>query len=402
MLRAHCQTSGWSLTAQDPYNNIIRTTIEALSAVFGGTQSLHTNSFDEALALPSVFSARIARNTQIIIQQETGITKVIDPFGGSYMMEALTDQIYDEALKVIEEIESMGGMAKAVAEGIPKLKIEECAAKKQARIDSGKDVIVGVNSYKLKEEEEINVLMIDNTKVREGQIKKINEMKRKRNDKDVRSCLDAITECCRTGNGNLLDLSVKASAARATVGEITSAMEVVWKRHVAKDNLVSGAYKTEFGVEDELKNVMKRVKEFEEKDGRRPRILVAKLGQDGHDRGAKIIASSFSDLGFDVDIGPLFATPDEVANQAIDSDCHVVGISTLGAGHKTLVPQLIEKLEALNRSDIIVIAGGVIPPQDYEFLHKTGVKCVFGPGTRIPLAALKVLDEIEANLKKNI
>ena len=307
-----------------------------MSAVFGGTQSLHTNSFDEALALPSVFSARIARNTQIIIQQETGITKVIDPFGGSYMMESLTDQIYDEALKVIEEIEAMGGMAKAVAEGIPKLKIEECAAKKQARIDSGKDVIVGVNAYKLKHEEEVNVLQIDNTKVRESQIKKINNLKQTRNEAEVKKWLEALTECCRSGNSNLLELSVNAAKARATVGEITSAMEVVWKRHVAKDNLVSGAYKTEFGADNELTTVVNRVKEFETKDGRRPRILVAKLGQDGHDRGAKIIASSFSDLGFDVDIGPLFATPDEVANQAIDSDCHVVGVSTLGAGHKTL------------------------------------------------------------------
>lgn len=349
VLRCHCQTSGWSLTAQDPYNNIIRTTIEALSAVFGGTQSLHTNSFDEALALPSVFSARIARNTQIILQQEAGVTKVIDPWAGSYMMESLTDEIYNESLKIIEEIEAMGGMTKAIIQGIPKLKIEECAAKKQARIDSGKDVIVGVNKYKLANEEELNVLTIDNTKVREGQINKLQQLRKTRNAETVKSALAALTECAKTGKGNLLDLSVKAARARATVGEITEAMEVHFKRHVAKDNLVSGAYKNEYSDESELKKVIDRVNEFEKKDGRRPRLLVAKLGQDGHDRGAKIIASSFSDLGFDVDIGPLFATPDEVANQAIDSDCHVVGVSTLGAGHKTLIPQLIEKLKALNR-----------------------------------------------------
>ncbi|CAF0849643.1 unnamed protein product [Brachionus calyciflorus] len=401
VLRCHCQTSGWSLTAQDPYNNIIRTTTEALAAVFGGTQSLHTNSFDEALALPSVFSARIARNTQIILQQETGISKVIDPWAGSYMMETLTDQIYDEALKVYEEIETMGGMAKAVAQGIPKLKIEECAAKKQARIDSGKDVIVGVNNYILENEEQVNVLQIDNTRVRESQIAKLQKLRATRDNNAVQKVLDKITECCKTGQGNLLELSVEAAKARATVGEITNAMEVVFQRYVAKDNLVSGAYKSEFTAEEELQKVMKRVKDFEAKDGRRPRILVAKLGQDGHDRGAKIIASSFSDLGFDVDIGPLFATPDEVANQAIDSDCHVVGVSTLGAGHKTLLPQLIQKLKDLNRPDMTVICGGVIPPQDYEFLYKAGVKLVFGPGTRIPLAATKVLDEIETKLGKN-
>lgn len=399
LLRCHCQTSGWSLTAQDPYNNIIRTTIEAMSAVFGGTQSLHTNSFDEALALPSVFSARIARNTQIILQQETGITKVIDPWGGSYMMEQLTDQIYAESMKIIDEIEAMGGMAKAVADGIPKLKIEECAARKQARIDSGKDVIVGVNHYKLEKEDPVNVLMIDNTRVRESQISKIQKLKATRDEKAAQKALEAITQCCKSGEGNLLELSVQAAKVRATVGEITDAMEVVWKRHVAKDSLISGAYKTEFGKDEELDKIMKLIKEFEAKDGRRPRILVAKLGQDGHDRGAKIIASSFSDFGFDVDIGPLFATPDEVANQAVDSDCHVVGISTLGAGHKTLIPQLIQKLKEMNRPDIIVICGGVIPPQDYDALYKEGVKCVFGPGTRIPMAILKTLEEIDKNLK---
>lgn len=398
-LRCHCQTSGWSLTAQDPYNNIVRTTVEALSAVFGGTQSLHTNSFDEALALPSVFSARIARNTQIILQEESGVSNVIDPWAGSYMMESLTDEIYNEALKVVEEIEALGGMSKAISEGIPKLKIEECATKKQARIDSGKDAIIGVNSHILANEDEVNVLSIDNTKVRESQINKINKLLQTRDEKATQEALSNITECCRSGEGNLLDLSVKAAKARATVGEITNAMEVVFKRHVAKDNLVSGAYKSEFGEEQELTAVTKRVKEFEDKDGRRPRILVAKMGQDGHDRGAKIIASAFSDLGFDVDIGPLFATPDEVASQAIDSDCHVVGVSTLGAGHKTLVPQLIERLKELNRPDITVIVGGVIPPQDYKELYDTGVKSIFGPGTRIPLAAIKVIDDIEASMK---
>lgn len=400
-LRCHCQTSGWSLTAQDPYNNIIRTTVEALSAVFGGTQSLHTNSFDEALALPSVFSARIARNTQIILQEESGVSNVIDPWAGSYMMEKLTDDLYDEVLKVIDEIEDMGGMSKAIAEGIPKLKIEECAAKKQARIDSGKDVIVGVNAMKLENEDVVNVLSIDNTKARESQINKLKNIRAARDENVVQKYLDEITECCQSGEGNLLDLSVKAAKARASVGEITNAMEKIFKRYVAKDNLVSGAYKNEFGEEKELQLVMDRVEQFEVTDGRRPRILVAKLGQDGHDRGAKIIASAFSDLGFDVDIGPLFATPNEVANQAIDSDCHVVGVSTLGAGHKTLVPQLIERLRELNRPDITVIVGGVIPPQDYEMLYENGVKSIFGPGTRIPIAAIKVIDDIEANLRKD-
>jgi methylmalonyl-CoA mutase len=309
VLRCHCQTSGWSLTAQDPYNNIIRTTVEAMSAIFGGTQSLHTNSFDEALALPSVFSARIARNTQIILQKETGITAVIDPWAGSYMMEKLTDEIYDEASKIIDEIESMGGMEKAIIEGIPKLKIEECAAKKQARIDSGKDIIVGVNSYKLQHEEELNVLSIDNTKVRESQIAKLKKLRQNRNEVETKKTLDAITECCKTGKGNLLELSIEASRQRATVGEITSAMEIVFSRYEAKNNMISGAYKTEFDDEadKELEVVTKRIEAFEKMDGRRPRLLVAKVGQDGHDRGAKIIASSFSDLGFDVDIGPLFA-----------------------------------------------------------------------------------------------
>jgi len=398
VLRCHCQTSGWSLTAQDPYNNIIRTTIEAMASVFGGTQSLHTNSFDEALALPSVFSARIARNTQIILQNETAITKVIDPWAGSYMMETLTNELYAEAMKVIEEIEAMGGMSKAVAEGIPKLKIEECAAKKQARIDNGQEVIVGVNAFKLDKEDPIKVLTIDNTMVRETQIAKIKQVKANRNPEAALASLDAITQCCKSGEGNLLDLGVKAARARCTVGEITDAMEKVFTRHVAKDRLVSGAYKVEFGEDKEIEAVMKRVNDFEKKDGRRPRILVAKLGQDGHDRGAKVIASSFSDLGFDVDIGPLFATPDEVANQAIDSDCHVVGVSTLGAGHKTLVPQLIEKLKKLGRPDIIVTVGGVVPPQDYDFLYSIGVKAIFGPGTRVPLAAINMIDKIEENL----
>uniref|UniRef100_A0A4W2IDQ0 Methylmalonyl-CoA mutase, mitochondrial n=2 Tax=Bos indicus x Bos taurus TaxID=30522 RepID=A0A4W2IDQ0_BOBOX len=356
LLRAHCQTSGWSLTEQDPYNNIIRTTIEAMAAVFGGTQSLHTNSFDEALGLPTVKSARIARNTQIIIQEESGIPKVADPWGGSYMMESLTNDIYDAALKLINEIEEMGGMAKAVAEGIPKLRIEECAARRQARIDSGSEVIVGVNKYQLEKEESVDVLAIDNTSVRNKQIEKLKKVKSSRDQALAERCLDALTACAASGDGNILALAVDATRAR--------------------------------------------VEKFMEREGRRPRLLVAKMGQDGHDRGAKVIATGFADLGFDVDIGPLFQTPREVAQQAVDADVHTVGVSTLAAGHKTLVPELIKELNALGRPDILVMCGGVIPPQDYEFLFEVGVSNVFGPGTRIPKAAVQVLDDIEKCLEK--
>ncbi|PFX28676.1 methylmalonyl-CoA mutase, mitochondrial-like [Stylophora pistillata] len=397
MLRTHSQTSGWSLTEQDPYNNIIRTTIEAMAAVFGGTQSLHTNSFDEALALPTPFSARIARNTQIILQEESGIPNVADPWGGSHMMECLTDEIYEKGLAVINEVEKMGGMAKAVAAGMPKLRIEECAAKRQARIDAGSETIVGVNKYRLAKEEEIDVLVVDNTKVRESQLEKIKRVKETRNQDEVNLAMNAISECCKTGEGNLLDLAVKAARVRCTVGEITEAMERVVGRHVASDRMVSGAYKTEFGESDEINKCMKKVEAFVEQEGRRPRILVAKMGQDGHDRGAKVIATGFADLGFDVDIGPLFQTPNEVAQQAVDADVHVVGISSQAAGHKTLIPELISQMKSMGRGDIVVVCGGVIPPQDYQFLYDSGVHCIFGPGTRIPVAAMDVLDAIQNN-----
>ncbi|CAF1219189.1 unnamed protein product [Rotaria sp. Silwood1] len=400
MLRCHCQTSGWSLTAQDPYNNIIRTTLEALSAVFGGTQSLHTNSFDEALALPSVQSARIARNTQIILQEETGIPKVIDPWGGSYMMEALTDEIYNKAQELINEVEEMGGMAKAIIAGVPKLRIEECAARRQAMIDDGKETIVGVNKYKLEKEDVIQVLQIDNQQVRKQQIEKIKKVKQQRDQSKVNKCLEKLREIAsdKSGSGNLLEAGIEAARARCTLGEISQALEDVYCRHVADSRLVSGAYKQTFNdgkANDELKQVTDRVEKFLKIDGRRPRILVAKVGQDGHDRGAKVIASAFSDLGFDVDIGPLFATPSEVALQAIDADVHVVGVSTLGAGHKTLVPELIKKLNEMGRRDIVITVGGVIPPQDYQQLYDQGVKLIFGPGTRIPEAAIQILDHIE-------
>lgn len=395
LLRAHCQTSGWSLTEQDPYNNIIRTVIEAMAAVFGGTQSLHTNSFDEALGLPTPFSARIARNTQIILQEESGITHVADPWGGSFMMESLTNEIYEEALKLINEVEEMGGMAKAVASGMPKLKIEECAARRQARIDSNSEVIVGVNKYRLKEEGQVDVLCIDNTRVREKQIARLKKVRDSRDSNKAQSSLDAITKCCESGDGNLLALSIEAARARCSVGEITDAMEKVFGRHTASDRMVSGAYRSEYGEDSEIDRVIKRVEKFAENEGRRPRILVAKVGQDGHDRGGKVIATGFADLGFDVDIGPLFATSREAAQQAVDADVHIVGVSTLAAGHKTLIPQLIKDLKEMGRPDIIVVAGGVIPPQDYEFLFNCGVSAVFGPGTRIPDAAEKVIDILE-------
>ncbi|GMR41334.1 hypothetical protein PMAYCL1PPCAC_11529, partial [Pristionchus mayeri] len=397
MLRTHSQTSGWSLTEQDPYNNIIRTTIEAMASVFGGTQSLHTNSFDEALGLPTPFSARIARNTQIIIQEESGICNVADPWGGSYMMESLTDELYEKALKVVKEIDELGGMAKAVASGMPKLRIEEAAAKKQARIDSGKDVIVGVNKYRLAKEQKVDVLQIDNRKVRESQIAKLDRIKKTRDAALAQQCLERITEYAG-GSGNLLEAAVDAARARCTVGEISDAMEKVFTRYAAVNRVVSGAYRNEFGETNELAQVMARVKDFAEKEGRQPRIMIAKMGQDGHDRGAKVIATGFADMGFDVDVGPLFQTPAEAAQQAVDADVHVVGASSLAAGHLTLVPQLIEELAKLGRSDIIVIAGGVIPPQDYDALYKAGVSNVFGPGTRLPTCANQVLDKLYVQL----
>lgn len=397
MLRTHSQTSGWSLTEQDPYNNIMRTCIEGLAAVFGGTQSLHTNSFDEALALPSKFSSRLARNTQLILQEETGITKVIDPWAGSYMMETLTQQVYDEAKRIVDEVEEMGGMAVAVASGWPKLKIEECAAKRQANIDSAKEVIVGVNKYKLEKEEEIDVLIIDNEEVKAKQLARLAAVKSNRDAAAAAKCLQDLEDCANSGNGNLLELAVAAARARCTVGEITQAMERVYGRHVASDRLVSGAYRNEYGETEEITAVAKAIDNFQEVEGRRPRILVAKMGQDGHDRGAKVIATGFSDLGFDVDVGPLFQTPDEVAQQAIDSDVHVVGVSSLAAGHRTLVPELAKSLKNLGRPDILIICGGVIPPQDYDFLHKAGASAIFGPGTKLPVAALEVINLISGH-----
>nr|CDJ97592.1 Methylmalonyl-CoA mutase and Cobalamin (vitamin B12)-binding domain containing protein [Haemonchus contortus] len=400
MLRTHSQTSGWSLTEQDPYNNIIRTTIEAMASVFGGTQSLHTNSFDEALGLPTKFSARIARNTQIIIQEESGICKVADPWGGSYMMESLTDEIYNKARKVIDEIIELGGMAKAVASGMTKLKIEEAAAKKQARIDAGKDIIVGVNKYRLAEETKVDVLVVDNQKVREQQIAKLKQIRATRDPERAKAALAAITEGAAS-KANLMDLAVEASRARCTVGEISDAMEKVFTRYAAVNKMVSGAYKSEFGQSDELTKVMERVKAFAAKEGRQPRIMVAKMGQDGHDRGAKVVATGFADLGFDVDVGPLFQTPAEAARQAVDADVHVIGASSLAAGHLTLVPQLVEELAKLGREDILVIVGGVIPPQDYDALYKAGASLIFGPGTRLPSCANQVLDKLENPPKKN-
>jgi len=400
ILRTHSQTSGWSLTEQDPSNNIIRTTIEAMAAVFGGTQSLHTNAFDEALALPTVTSARIARNTQIILQEETAITKVADPWGGSYFMENLTNEIYDEALKVINEIEEMGGMSKAVAEGLPKLKIEECAAKTQARIDSGENVIVGVNKYKLDKEDPIEVLSIDNTEVRESQIAKINKIKEDRDFPTLYNALENLKNIAKgETQGNLLEAAVTAAKARATVGEISDIMGDVFGYHKAVSKTLSGAYKNQFGEDaEEVVNTIKKSEEFEAAEGRRPRLMVSKMGQDGHDRGAKVIATGFADLGFDVDVGPLFQTPSEVAQQAVDSDVHVVGVSTLAAGHKTLVPQLVDELKKHGRGDILVICGGVIPPQDYDFLYEHGCCAVYGPGTRIPVAASELIDKIVENL----
>eukprot|EP00054_Salpingoeca_dolichothecata_P007233 m.42000 g.42000 ORF g.42000 m.42000 type:complete len:724 (+) comp16940_c0_seq2:47-2218(+) len=397
LLRTHSQTSGVSLTEQDPYNNVIRTTVEAMAAAFGGTQSLHTNAFDEALGLPTKFSARIARNTQLILQEECHITKVADPWGGSYMMEALTNDMYDAALAVITEVEEMGGMAKAVAEGMPKLRIEECAARKQARIDSTTDVIVGVNKYRPEEIDQVDVLAIDNTSVRQQQVEKIQNIRASRDPQAVAEALDALTKAA-AGEGNLLELSVQAARVRCTVGEISDALEKTWGRHVASSRLVSGAYAKEFGESEELAQASAAVKAFAEETGRRPRVLVAKMGQDGHDRGAKVVATGFADLGFDVDVAPLFQTPTEVARQAVDADVHVVGASSQAAGHKTLVPQLIDELKKLGREDILVVCGGVIPPQDYEFLHSKGVKKIFGPGSRLPAIAQELLEKIKANL----
>lgn len=399
-LRTHCQTSGWSLTAQDPYNNIARTTIEAMAAVFGGTQSLHTNSLDEAIALPTDYSAKIARDTQKYIQQETAVTKVVDPWGGSYYVEYLTDQLIGRARKHLDEIESLGGMAKAIEDGLPKLRIEEAAARKQARIDSGMDKIVGVNIFVNDDDQEIDTLEVDNSAVRASQISSINKVKAGRDQSQVDKALNAIIACSATGQGNLLELAVQAARVRATLGEISSAMESHFGRYKARTRTVQGAYSGEMKNNESFQKALELSDRFAEIEGRRPRIMIAKLGQDGHDRGAKVIATSFADLGFDVDIGPLFQTPVEAAKQAAENDVHILGISSLAAGHKTLVPQTIEALRDINREHIIVIVGGVIPRRDYQYLFDAGVAGVFGPGTVIAEAASEILtimiDQLEA------
>jgi len=394
MLRTHCQTSGWSLTEQDPYNNVVRTTIEAMAAVFGGTQSLHTNSFDEAIALPTETSSRIARNTQLIIQEETHITSVVDPWAGSYMMESLTQQMADQAWALIEEVEAMGGMTQAVASGWAKLKIEAAAAEKQARIDSGKDVIVGVNKYKLEIEDRIEIREIDNVSVRDSQITRLHQVKAARDNAAVAAALQALTDAAQAKSGNLLELSIQAVRLRATVGEVSDALEQVFGRHRADIQKVTGVYAAAYDSAQGWEQLQKEIREFAHTHGRRPRVMIAKLGQDGHDRGAKVVATAFADLGFDVDIGPLFQTPQECARQAIENDVHALGVSTLAAGHKTLVPAIIAELKAQGADDIIVFVGGVVPAQDYDFLFEAGVKGIYGPGTPIPASAKDVLEQI--------
>jgi methylmalonyl-CoA mutase len=394
-LRTHCQTSGWSLTEQDPYNNVIRTTIEAMAAVLGGTQSLHTNALDEAIALPTEHSARIARNTQLVIQEESGITKVVDPLAGSYYVESLTATLIEEARKLIAEIDTLGGMTKAIESGMPKLKIEESAARKQARIDIGKEVIVGVNKYKLAEESQIETLDIDNTAVREAQIARLKKLRADRDESVCQAALEAVTRVAESGAGNLLEVCVDAARKRASVGEISDAMEKVFGRHKAEIKLVSGVYGKVFEQSEEFAALKKEVDDFADAEGRRPRILIAKMGQDGHDRGAKVIATAFADVGFDVDMGPLFQTPEETAKMAVENDVHVIGVSSLAAGHKTLVPQLIAELKKLDAADIVVVCGGVIPHQDYEELYADGAACIFGPGTPITKSARETLEAIK-------
>jgi methylmalonyl-CoA mutase len=399
MLRTHCQTSGWSLTEQDPYNNVVRTTVEAMAAVFGGTQSLHTNSFDEAIALPSETSSRIARNTQLILQEETHITSVIDPWAGSYMMENLTQEMADKAWEIVLEVDAMGGMTKAVESGWAKLKIEAAAAEKQAKIDSGADVIVGVNKYKLDKEELVDVLVIDNDKVRVNQIERLNSIKASRDSKKVAAALAALTKAAADQTGNLLELAVAAMRLRATVGEVSDALEQVYGRHRADTQKVTGVYAAAYDSAEGWEKLKGELAQFASDFGRRPRVMIAKLGQDGHDRGAKVVATAFADLGFDVDIGPLFQTPEECARQAIENDVHALGISTLAAGHKTLVPAIIAELRKQGADDIIVFVGGVIPRQDYEFLYEAGVKGIYGPGTPIPASAKDVLEQIRKQAK---
>lgn len=391
-LRTHSQTSGYSLTEQDPFNNVARTTIEAMAAVFGGTQSLHTNSLDEAIALPTDFSARIARNTQLIIQEELGVTRTVDPWGGSYYVEYLTDQLVEKAWKLIEEVEELGGMAKAIETGVPKMRIEEAAAKKQARIDSGKEWVIGVNAYKNEKDEEIELLEVDNAVVRQKQIERLESIRSTRDQQKVDASLKAIEEAAKSGNGNLLALAVEAARHRASLGEISLAMENAFGRYTATIRSISGVYSNEMKKDEKFERAQQLADKFEEVEGRRPRIMIAKMGQDGHDRGAKVVATSFADLGFDVDIGPLFQTPAEAAKQAIENDVHLLGVSSLAAGHKTLVPQVIEELKKQGREDILVIAGGVIPPNDYQYLFDAGVVGVFGPGTVIADAAANILE----------
>ncbi|SDL95191.1 methylmalonyl-CoA mutase [Bacillus sp. OK048] len=401
-LRTHSQTSGWSLTEQDPYNNVIRTYIEAMAATLGHTQSLHTNALDEAIALPTDFSARIARNTQLVLQNETGISNVVDPWGGSYYVESLTRDLVNRAWDHIQEVESLGGMAKANDTGLPKMRIEEAAARRQAQIDSGKELITGVNHYRLDKEDPLEILEVDNTAVRKAQIRRLAELRENRDEAKVQLTLDAITTAAETGEGNLLALAIEAARARASLGEISNAYEKVVGRHKAVIRSISGVYSAEFGEEEQVAEVRKMADGFEKLEGRRPRIMIAKMGQDGHDRGAKVIATAFADLGFDVDIGPLFQTPEETAIQAVENDVHVVGMSSLAAGHKTLLPQLNEELRKLGREDIMVVIGGVIPVQDYEYLKQNGAAAIFGPGTVIPVAAQKVLEEITRRLEVGI
>lgn len=397
-LRTHSQTSGWSLTEQDPFNNVTRTLIEANAAAMGHTQSLHTNALDEAIALPTDFSARIARNTQLFLQEETAMTKVIDPWGGSYYVETLTNELMEKAWELIDEVEELGGMAKAIETGLPKMRIEEAAAKKQAQIDSNEEIIIGVNKYRLEEEDPIDILNIDNTMVRKKQIERIEKMKAERDDEGVREALEALTQAAQSGEANILECAIVAARFRATLGEISDAIEAASGRHKAVIRSVSGVYSSNFSNQEEMEVIKEMTEDFIENEGRRPRILIAKMGQDGHDRGAKVIATAFADLGFDVDIGPLFQTPAETAQQAAENDVHVIGVSSLAAGHMTLVPDLAAELKNIGREDILIVVGGVIPAQDYEFLRNNGASAIFGPGTVIPVAAQKVIEEIYVRL----
>ena len=398
-LRTHCQTSGWSLTEQDPFNNVTRTCVEALAAVMGHTQSLHTNALDEAIALPTDFSARIARNTQLFLQNETNICKVVDPWAGSFYVETLTNELVNKAWELIEEVESLGGMAKAIETGIPKMRIEEAAARKQARIDGGKDIIVGVNLYQTDEKTTIDILDVDNNKVRIQQLERLVKLKAERNNAKAEEALQALTECAKTGKGNLLELAINAARLRCSLGEISYALEKVFGRYKANIKSIAGVYSKEISMDKHFLKAKELADQFAELDGRRPRIMIAKMGQDGHDRGAKVISTSFADMGFDVDIGPLFQTPAEAAKQAVENDVHILGVSSLAAGHKTLVPQVIDELKKYGREDIMVVAGGVIPQQDYEFLYQSGVSGIFGPGTVISLSAINILEKLIERIK---